>query len=78
MHATSDYRRQFVLSLNAHNRWRWFLYDVGMKPIASGFGTYRTYDECVASTRQAIGIAHDAAIWDATHQRWEEGVGVSA
>ena len=53
----SDLRRQFVLSLNARNRWRWFLFDEGLKPVAGSFGTYRSYDECIASTRQAIGIA---------------------
>lgn len=78
MHATSDFRRQFVLSLTTRNRWRWFLYDEGMKPIASGFGTYRTYEECVESTRQAVGIAHDAAVWDSEHQCWDESARVAA
>ncbi|MGO4552274.1 hypothetical protein AB4059_14395 [Lysobacter sp. 2RAF19] len=74
----SDVRKQFVLSLNSRNRWRWFLFDEGLKPVAGSFGTYRSYDECVASTRQAIGVAQDAAIWDAEHQRWDESARVRA
>lgn len=68
----SDFRRQFVLYVDGRNRWRWYLYDEGMRPIASAYGSYRTYDECVQGAREAAGIALHAAIWDAEHQRWDE------
>lgn len=68
----SDFKRQFVLYLTARNRWRWFLYDEGMDPIAGAYRSYRSYDECIQSARDAVGIALGAAIWDAEHQRWDE------
>ena len=74
----SEFQKQFVVSVDTRNRWHWFLYDEGMKPIASAYGSYRSYEECVESTRQAIGIAQDAAIWDAELQRWDDRVPVRA
>ncbi|KGQ18089.1 hypothetical protein LF41_1443 [Lysobacter dokdonensis DS-58] len=72
MQAIPDYPRQFILSTDTRNRWRWFLFDDGMKPVARAFTTYRTYDACIEGIRQAVGIAQGAAVWDAELQRWDE------
>ena len=68
----SDFQRQFVLYIDGRNRWRWYLYDEGMRPIASACGSHGSYEECIQSARQAAAIAFNAAVWDAEHQRWDE------
>ncbi|UHQ20669.1 hypothetical protein LVB87_05870 [Lysobacter sp. KIS68-7] len=66
----SDFRRQFILHRDARLRWRWALYEDGMHQVAVGSGSHRTWEECIESARRVAGIAGEADVWNAAHQRW--------
>ena len=67
----SDYRKQFVIRQDGKGRWRWSLYESGMKPVAEGRIAARSYEACVADALKVADLAAAADIWDAERQAWQ-------
>ena len=70
----SDYRKQFVIRQDGKGRWRWSLYESGMKPVAEGRIAARSYEACVADALKVANLAATADIWDAERQAWVDGI----
>ena len=69
----SDYRKQFVIRQDGKGRWRWSLYESGMKPVAEGRIAARSYEACVADALKVADLAATADIWDAERQALKVG-----